>query len=243
MLCFTTVWDTPGKGKVAKWSSAPASILEGFNEIYTVYGPQNPVKHGENAKLPHRPVFAPLQCPLLKRLLLKLKYREETQGPSERRSGSLASELDTGTENRARKRRINFEHTYNKEWPRYCRKAYWTKMVQNGQNDHFGQEDLIPNWILAFARPKWTKMVHFGPFWPKEVYFGRLRSVEDTIFVVFSAKHSFVDMKECTLIKNKNLPKIVVVCQNAKRSFFGMFFFCFLVVLFFFCLCFCSCVL
>ena len=36
-------------------------------------------------------------------------------------------------------------------------------MVKNGQNDHFGQNDLIPNWILAFARPKWTKMVHFGP--------------------------------------------------------------------------------
>ena len=40
-------------------------------------------------------------------------------------------------------------------------------------------------------------------------------------------------MKECNLNKNKNLPKIGVVCQNAKRSFFGMFFFCFLVVLFF----------
>ena len=40
-------------------------------------------------------------------------------------------------------------------------------------------------------------------------------------------------MKECNLNKNKNLPKIEVVCQNAKRSFFGMFFFCFLVVLFF----------
>ena len=35
------------------------------------------------------------------------------------------------------------------------------------------------------------------------------------------------------LEQNKNLPKIGVVCQNAKRSFFGMFFFCFLVVLFF----------
>ena len=34
---------------------------------------------------------------------------------------------------------------------------------QNGPNDHFGQNDLIPNRILAFARPKWTKMVHFGP--------------------------------------------------------------------------------
>ena len=51
-----------------------------------------------------------------------------------------------------------------REWPRYCRKAYWTKMDQNGPNHHFGQNDLIPNWILAFARPKWTKMVHFGPF-------------------------------------------------------------------------------
>ena len=41
-------------------------------------------------------------------------------------------------------------------------------MVQNGPNDHFGQNGLILNWILAFARPKWTKMVHFGPFWPEE---------------------------------------------------------------------------
>ena len=47
-------------------------------------------------------------------------------------------------------------------------------MVQNGPNDHFGHNDLIPNRTesLAFARPKWTKMVHFGPFWPKEVHFG-----------------------------------------------------------------------
>ena len=50
----------------------------------------------------------------------------------------------------------------NREWPRYCRKACWTKMASNGPNDHFGQNGLIPNWILAFARPKWTKMVHFG---------------------------------------------------------------------------------
>ena len=26
-----------------------------------------------------------------------------------------------------------------REWPRYCRKVYWTKMDQNGPNDHFGQ--------------------------------------------------------------------------------------------------------
>ena len=28
---FTIVWDTRGKERVAEWSSAPASILEGFN--------------------------------------------------------------------------------------------------------------------------------------------------------------------------------------------------------------------
>ena len=54
------------------------------------------------------------------------------------------------------------KHTQTRAWPRYCRKVCWTKMVQNGPNDHFGQNDLIPDWILAFARPKWTKMVHFG---------------------------------------------------------------------------------
>ena len=46
-LCFTTVWDTPGKEKIAKWSSAPASILEGFNESCVVYGPEKPYKTGE----------------------------------------------------------------------------------------------------------------------------------------------------------------------------------------------------
>ena len=70
-----------------------------------------------------------------------------------------------------------------REWPRYCRKVYWTKMVQNGPNDHFGQNDLIPNRILAFARPKWTKMVHFGPFWPEEVYFGPFRSANRTLAI------------------------------------------------------------
>ena len=44
---FSIVWDTPEKEKVAKWSSAPASILEGFNEIYVVYGPKKPYKTRE----------------------------------------------------------------------------------------------------------------------------------------------------------------------------------------------------
>ena len=67
-----------------------------------------------------------------------------------------------------------------REWPRYCRKAYWTKMVQNGPNEHFGQNDLIPNWILAFARPK---LVHFGPFWPEEAHFGPFRSANRTLSI------------------------------------------------------------
>ena len=37
--------------------------------------------------------------------------------------------------------------SFSREWPQYCRKVYWTKMVQDGPNDHFGQNDLIPNWI------------------------------------------------------------------------------------------------
>ena len=54
---------------------------------------------------------------------------------------------------------------------------------QNGPNDHFGQNDLIPNRILAFTRPKWTKIVHFGPLWPQEVHFGPSR-------LVISKEHS-----------------------------------------------------
>ena len=30
---------------------SPASILEGFNEIYAVYGPKKPIKHGKYAKV------------------------------------------------------------------------------------------------------------------------------------------------------------------------------------------------
>ena len=56
-------------------------------------------------------------------------------------------------------------------------------MAQNGPNHHFGQNGLISNWILAFARPKWTKMVHFGPFWPEEVHFGPFRSANRTLAI------------------------------------------------------------
>ena len=62
-----------------------------------------------------------------------------------------------------------------------CTGPKWSKMVI--WNDHFGQSDLIPNRILAFARPRWTKMVHFGPFWPKEVHFGPFRSAHRTLAI------------------------------------------------------------
>ena len=55
-----------------------------------------------------------------------------------------------------------------------------TVLDQNGPNDHFGRNDLIPNRILAFARPKWTLLVHFGPFWPGEAHFGPFRSANRT---------------------------------------------------------------
>ena len=51
-------------------------------------------------------------------------------------------------------------------------------MAQNGPNDHFGQNDLIPNWILVFAI-----LVHFGPFWLEEVHFGPFRSANRTLAV------------------------------------------------------------
>ena len=44
-----------------------------------------------------------------------------------------------------------------------------------------GQNDLIPKRILVFARPKRAEMVHSGPFWPKEVYFGPFRSATCTL--------------------------------------------------------------
>ena len=49
-------------------------------------------------------------------------------------------------------------------------------MVQNGPNDHFGQNDLILNWILAFARPKWTIL----SIWP---HFGLFRSANRTLAI------------------------------------------------------------
>ena len=50
--------------------------------------------------------------------------------------------------------------SFTREWPRYCPKVYWTKMVQNGPNDPFGQNDLKYSELDFSIRE--TKMVHFG---------------------------------------------------------------------------------
>ena len=64
VLLFTIVWDTPEKEKVAKWSSAPASILEGFNEIYAVDGPKKPYKTREKRQSCQiDPCLPPYQTP------------------------------------------------------------------------------------------------------------------------------------------------------------------------------------
>ena len=51
-------------------------------------------------------------------------------------------------------------------------------MAQNGQN---GQNDLIPNKFSVFRRQTWTKVVHFGLFWPEEVHFGPFGSANHTL--------------------------------------------------------------
>ena len=66
----------------------------------------------------------------------------------------------------------------NREWPRCCPKVYWTKLDQHGPNSNFGQNALIPNRILAFARPKGSILVHFGL-----VFFGPFRSANRTLAI------------------------------------------------------------
>ena len=62
-------------------------------------------------------------------------------------------------------------------------------LEQHGPNDHFGQNDLIPNRILAFARPK----IH-GPFWPEEVYFGPFRSANRTLAILTMGSEQLLDL-------------------------------------------------
>ena len=46
-------------------------------------------------------------------------------------------------------------------------------MVQDDQDDQFGQNDLIPNQMsFSIQKTKWTNMVHFGSFWSEGVQLG-----------------------------------------------------------------------
>ena len=58
--------------------------------------------------------------------------------------------------------KIEKEAFNTRGWPRYCRKVYWTKMVQNGPDDHlFGQ--YWPYSELDFSIRE-TKADQNGPF-------------------------------------------------------------------------------
>ena len=56
----------------------------------------------------------------------------------------------------------------------------------------------------------------------------KLCSAENTMFIVFSAKHSFAENKECNLNKNRNFPKIGGCLPTCEKVFlcvsFGSFF-------------------
>ena len=67
-----------------------------------------------------------------------------------------------------------------REWPRYCRKVYWPKLVQNGPDNHF--EPFWPYSKLDFSIRE-TKMDQNGPFWPEEVHFGPFRSANRTLVI------------------------------------------------------------
>ena len=66
---------------------------------------------------------------------------------------------------------LNFEtHPFDVPLVRSGR-GYVDVLGQNGpkwSKRPFWSNDLILNWILAFAKPKWTKMAQNGPFWPRE---------------------------------------------------------------------------
>ena len=78
MPCFTIVWDTPAKEKVAKWSPAPASILEGFNEIYVVYGPKKPYKTREKRQSCQIDPCLPPYFPEFRKLRVDWEKRSRT---------------------------------------------------------------------------------------------------------------------------------------------------------------------
>ena len=71
-----------------------------------------------------------------------------------------------------------------------CTGPKWSKMVQTTILVKIILNGRIPNWILAFARPKWTKMDQHGPFWPEEAaaHFGPFRSANRTLAIPENSK-------------------------------------------------------
>ena len=139
MLCLPGFGTHANVQNLPHFRAFPASIQE--------HSPPKCLFFMANAKLPNRPLFAlpPVQGLLSKGGCFSHSKPWKPRKPRETYDQNLKTSP--------------FEIL--REWPRYCRKVYWTKMVQNGPNDHFGQNNLIPNRILAFARPK-SILVHFG---------------------------------------------------------------------------------
>ena len=95
------------------------------------------------------------------------------------------------------------------------------------------------------GKPKMALLVAKVPFWEgasKGVLLSVIPKSRKHYFIVFSAKHSFADMKECNLKKTKLIKNKGLFANMQKGVFFWSVLFVFLVVLFFF-LCFCACVL
>ena len=93
------VWDALGKEKVAKWSSAPASILEGFTEIEGQKTFQNSVK---STILPNRPPHRLWGGMQDRRAIVLLDYRGAGLPPTFALSNhNWAAQLLTSFENMA----------------------------------------------------------------------------------------------------------------------------------------------
>ena len=87
----------------------------------------------------------------------------------------------------------------------------------------------------------WLQKCHFGKGPRKGVYYlWYLKAVLcwKHYFIVFSAKHSFADIKECNL-KNKNLSKIGGCLPTCRKVFICLFVCCLVVLFFFVCFIFC----
>ena len=68
----------------------------------------------------------------------------------------------------------------------------------------------------------------------------KLCSAENTLFIVFSAKHSFADMNECNTTRKQNITKIGVCLPKCKKVIFFGQCFCFFGGFDFSFLCFCA---